>query len=144
VEQSLEGEAALRAFPSWELAALARRFGTRDEKPALGLVRGVSERQEGNGAGDGDRLHERRKALEGEPHERIRHETRPAGSGRMNASRGCENLQAQAVGFGNPDHFMPLPRAGRRCRGEDLKGGAAVVANARRLRSSGRSVGGVL
>jgi len=32
------------------------------------------------------RLHERRKALEGEPQERIRHEIRPAGSGRIKAS----------------------------------------------------------
>jgi hypothetical protein len=114
VEQSLEGEAAPRAFPKWELVALARCFGICDEKPAVGLARGVSERQEGRGVGDGARLHERSKALEGEPHERIWHETRPAGSGRMKASRGCENLQAQAVGLGNADHFMPLPRAGRR------------------------------
>jgi hypothetical protein len=87
-EQGLEDEAAPRAFPSWEPAALARRLGIRDEMPAFGLDRGVSERQEGTGAGDGERLHERSKALKGEPHERIWHETGPAGSGRMKASRG--------------------------------------------------------
>jgi hypothetical protein len=57
-----------------------------------------------------------------EPHERIRHETRPAGSGRMKAPGGCENLEVQAVGRGKPDHFMPLPRAGRRCRGRKPHG----------------------
>ena len=40
------------------------------------------ERQEGNGAGDGVRLHGRSEALKVEPQERIRHEIRPAGSGR--------------------------------------------------------------
>jgi hypothetical protein len=33
-----------------------------------------------------------------EPHERIRHEIGPAGSGRTKASGGCENLKAQVVG----------------------------------------------
>lgn len=35
-----------------------------------------------SGVGDGVRLRWRRKALEGKPQERIRHETRPIGSGR--------------------------------------------------------------
>jgi hypothetical protein len=48
----------------------------------------VLQRQEGNGAGDGCRLRERNKALKGEPQERIRHATRPAGSGRNEASGG--------------------------------------------------------
>jgi hypothetical protein len=52
------------------------------------------KRQEGNGAGDSVRLHGRRNALKGEPQERIRHETRPAGSKRIKASRGRENLKA--------------------------------------------------
>jgi hypothetical protein len=52
------------------------------------------QRQEGTGAGNGVRLRERSKALKGEPHERIRHETRSAGTGRMKTSRGCENLEA--------------------------------------------------
>jgi hypothetical protein len=43
------------------------------------------QRQEGNGTGDGVRLRGRSKALKGEPQERIRHETRPAGSGRIEA-----------------------------------------------------------
>jgi hypothetical protein len=67
------------------------------------------ERHEGNGAGDGVRLRERKKALEGEPQERIRHETRPAGSGRMKASRGCENLKTQAVEFGRLNHIAAAP-----------------------------------
>jgi hypothetical protein len=52
------------------------------------VIRKAFQRQEGNGAGDGELLHERSKALKGEPQERIRHETRPAGSGRIEASRG--------------------------------------------------------
>lgn len=38
------------------------------------------KRQEGNGVGNDGRLRGRRKALEGKPQERIRHEIRPAGS----------------------------------------------------------------
>jgi hypothetical protein len=37
-----------------------------------------------------------------------------AGSGRMTAPGGCENLTAQAVGTCRPDQVMPLPRAGLR------------------------------
>jgi hypothetical protein len=33
-----------------------------------------------------------------QPHERIRYETRPAGSGRIKAPGGCENLKVQAIG----------------------------------------------
>jgi hypothetical protein len=51
-----------------------------------------------------------------QPHERIRHETRPAGSRRMKALRGRENLRAQAVGRGKPGHH-----AAAAC-GETLKG----------------------
>jgi hypothetical protein len=50
------------------------------------------QRHEGNGAGDGVRLRERSKALEGKPHERIWSETRPASMGTVNAPRGSENL----------------------------------------------------
>jgi hypothetical protein len=46
------------------------------------------KRQEGSGAGNGVRLRGRNKALKGEPQERIRHETRPVGSGRMKAPGG--------------------------------------------------------
>jgi hypothetical protein len=45
---------------------------------------------------DDARLRGRKKALKGWPHERIRHETGPAGSGRIKAPGGCENLEAQA------------------------------------------------
>ena len=37
-----------------------------------------------------------------QPQERIRHEIGPAGSGRIKAPGGCENLEAQAVGRGKP------------------------------------------
>lgn len=56
----------------------------------------LSQRQEGIGVGNGARLHGRGKALEGEPHERIWYEIRPAGPERVKASRGCENLEAPA------------------------------------------------
>jgi hypothetical protein len=41
VEQSLEGEAAPRAFPSWELAALARRFGSATKSRLSGWFEGL-------------------------------------------------------------------------------------------------------
>jgi hypothetical protein len=63
-----------------------------------GVGRKAFQRQEGTDAGDSVRLHGRSKALKGEPHERIRHETRPAGSGRIKAPGGCENLEAQVIG----------------------------------------------
>jgi len=49
-----------------------------------------------------------------QPHERIRHETRPAGTGRMNASRGRENLRTQVKRVRQARFVMLLPRAGRR------------------------------
>jgi hypothetical protein len=92
--------------------------GSRVERKAF-------QHQEGNGAGDGERLHGRSKALKGEPQERIRHETRPAGSGRMKASGGRENLKAQAVGNweARPSKSR-CPGWGKRCRGRNLMGGA--------------------
>jgi hypothetical protein len=82
------------------------------------VMRKAFQHQEGNGAGDGERLHERRKALKGEPHERIWHETRPAGSGRIKASRGRENLKAQAVGRGKPGPRKAAAPGGENAVGE--------------------------
>jgi hypothetical protein len=53
-----------------------------------GEIKKGFERHEGMGAGDGVRLRERRNALKGKPHERIWHEIRPAGSGRIEAPGG--------------------------------------------------------
>jgi hypothetical protein len=69
-------------LPRRGVSALAT--GGRDS----GGTKKAFQHQEGNGAGDGERLHGRSKALKGEPQERIRHETRPAGSGRTKASGG--------------------------------------------------------
>jgi hypothetical protein len=87
-------------------AQTARPYGTaavRRGASALATATGGSggseehsQRQEGNGAGDGVRLHGRSKALKGEPQERIWHETRPAGPGRTKTPRGRENLKAEA------------------------------------------------
>jgi hypothetical protein len=74
------------------------------------------------------------KALKGEPQERIWHETRPAGPQRMEASRGRENLEAQADEAWKPRPTRPLLRAGRRCRGRDPMGGSRC----RRARRAGR------
>jgi len=63
-----------------------------------------------------------RKLWRAEPQERIRHETRPAGSGRMKAPGGCENLKVQAVGRCEPDQFMPLLRAGKTLKGTKPQG----------------------
>jgi hypothetical protein len=98
VEQSPEGEGHQEALSTWGAQELARRFGARDGPGGLGEEGRVVQRQEGNGAGDGERLHGRNKALKGKPHERIWHDTRPAGSGRTKAPRGRENLKAQAIG----------------------------------------------
>jgi hypothetical protein len=49
---------------------------------------GGSNAMRGTALEDSVRLRERKKALEGGPQERIRHETRPAGSRRMKAPGG--------------------------------------------------------
>jgi hypothetical protein len=95
-------------------------------------VRGERERKElrNNGKGawapeNGVLLHERSKALKGKPHERIRHETRPAGTWRSKAPRGRENLKAHAVREWDPGPWrQPLLRAGIRWRGRNSTGGA--------------------
>jgi hypothetical protein len=76
------------ARPHGTSADPAQRFGVRDDHRRLGRVGRTFQRQEGNGAGDGVRLHGRSKALKGEPQERIRHETRPVGPGRTKTPRG--------------------------------------------------------
>jgi hypothetical protein len=98
VEQSPEGEGHREALSTWGAGDSARHFGACDGPWGLGEDGPLVQRQEGNGAGDGVRLHGRSKALKGEPHERIWHETRPAGSGRTKAPGGRENLKAQAIG----------------------------------------------
>jgi len=45
----------------------------------------------------------------GRPQERIRHETRPASSGRMKAPGGCEHLEALAVGKTGPTNHAAAP-----------------------------------
>jgi hypothetical protein len=87
VEESPEDEGRSRGLSTWE-TAVARRFGARD----------ASESRKGSGAFSNGkrarapetvtRLHERKKALKGEPQERIRHEIRPADVEWMKASRG--------------------------------------------------------
>jgi len=71
----------------------------------------------------GERRRKRRAAAREEecsggwPQERIRHETRPVGSERMKAPRGCDNLKAQAVGRG---------RSGQRSRCSGWKNAEGV------------------
>jgi hypothetical protein len=96
--KALKAGVIKKPSPLWGARDLARRFGACDSPRGLGEEGRVAQRQEGNGAGDGERLHGRNKALKGEPHERIWHETRPAGSGRTKAPGGRENLKAQAIG----------------------------------------------
>ena len=86
VEQSPEGEGRSDGKPIWGADGMAHCFGGCDDRQRLGSVEGTSQRQEGNGAGDSVRLHGRNKASKGEPQERIRHETRPAGLGRTKTS----------------------------------------------------------
>jgi hypothetical protein len=88
VEQSpeVEGVGQHVPFGAWRAWRGASALATANQR--LGRCETTFQRQEGNDVGDGERLHGRSKALEGEPHERIWHETRPAGSGRMKASGG--------------------------------------------------------
>jgi hypothetical protein len=86
--KALKTRGVKKAYPLWGRPGLARRFGACDSLVVLGKDGRASQRQEGNGAGDGERLHGRSKALKGKPHERIRHETRPAGTGRNKAPGG--------------------------------------------------------
>jgi len=84
----------------------------------------------------GERRRRRRTAAREEessggwPQERIRHETRPAGSGRMKAPGGCENLKAQAVGRGRSNHSC-------RCSG---RGNAEGVETSREALQNGARV----
>jgi hypothetical protein len=87
VEQSLEGEGCSDGFPTNEIQSWREASADATDRFS-GDVRGHQKRQEGRGAGDGELLHERNKALKGEPQERIRHEIGPAGSRWMKASRG--------------------------------------------------------
>jgi hypothetical protein len=86
--KALKVRGVRKDHPHGERLASARCFGARDGRSGLGRYGKAFQHQEGNDAGDGERLHERSKALKGEPQERIRHETRPAGSGRTEASGG--------------------------------------------------------
>jgi len=65
----------------------------------------VDQHQEGNDAGDGERLHARRKALKGKPQERIWYEIRPAG---FRADEGVRRLRkpedAGELGEVSPAH----------------------------------------
>jgi len=88
VEQCPEVEGRSVGLPNMGASFLARRFGACDGGWLSGGVAGRQKRREGSGVGNGVRLRERGKALKGEPHERIWHETRPAGVGRIEASRG--------------------------------------------------------
>jgi hypothetical protein len=72
------------------------------------------KRQEGNGAGNSVRLRGRKKALEGDPKSGSGMKQGRAGSGRMKAPGGCENLKAQAVGMAFPTNSCRCPKLGRR------------------------------
>jgi len=92
---------------------------------------GVEQHPEGVETPRGERRWKQRTAAREEegsggwPQERIRHETRPGGSGRMKAPGGCENLKAQAVGKACPTNSCRCPALEKRWRGRNLKGGAA-------------------
>jgi len=88
---------------------LALLFRPQGQTSGPHLAGTDAERQEGCGAGNGVRLCERNKALEGEPQERDRHETGPAGVGRRKASRGCENLKTQRARAWEPWQLVAAP-----------------------------------
>jgi hypothetical protein len=104
---------------------------------------GQTERQEGNGAGDGHRLPGRNKALKGEPQERDRHETRPGGFGRRKAPRGCENLKAHTGGIGRPA-VRVAARGRENAEGEGTSREELLIASAPAVGDGGGSVHGVV
>ena len=61
VEQSPVGEAHQEPLSTWGARDSARRFGACDGLWGLGEDGRVVQRQEGNDAGDGERLHGRKK-----------------------------------------------------------------------------------
>jgi hypothetical protein len=92
----------------WNAALISSVF----EAVGKSARRCVIQRQEGSGIGNDVRLHERNNALKGEPQEWIRNEIMPAGSGRIKAPGGCENLEVQAIGLGKPDQRCRCPVRG--------------------------------
>lgn len=83
---------------------------------------GPAQRHEGSGAGNGVRLHERNKASEGESHGRIWHEKGPAGSERIKASRGWENLKAQTALVRQAFATYVAARCGETSKGDKPQG----------------------
>lgn len=66
-----------------------------------GFARGSTggrQRHEGHRVREGTKAPRGGKALEGKPHERYRHETRPEGAGRSKPARGRETLESEGVG----------------------------------------------
>jgi len=88
VEESPEVEGRLLGLPTMGTGELARRFGARDGEFDLGEVCGRRNGRRERVPETVRRLRGRRKALKGEPHERIWYETRPADAGRMKAPGG--------------------------------------------------------
>jgi hypothetical protein len=116
--KALKVRGVSKAFPLWGPGSFGAAFRHRVGRAGPRVGWRAFQHHEGRGVGDGERLHGRSKALKGEPHERIRHETRPAGSGRIKASGGCENLKAQVVGFGKPGPRKAAASSGENAVGE--------------------------
>jgi hypothetical protein len=108
-EQSLEVEGRSRAFPIWELA-MARRFGARDRADSRGGSGACSNGRRARAPETVTRLRRRRKALEGEPHEWIRHETRPAGVGGQRRQEVEKTWRRRRPGEANPAKKAAAPR----------------------------------
>jgi len=67
----------------------------------FGFARGSTggrQRHEGHRAREGAKASRGGKALEGKPHERYRHETRPEGAGGRKPAGGRETLKSEGVG----------------------------------------------
>jgi hypothetical protein len=101
---------ALEAGVAVSGLVIAPFFCLQGQTSGVHLAATDAERHEGCGAGNGVRLCGRNKALEGEPQERDRHETGPAGVGRSKASGGCENLKAQRARTWEPWQLVAAPR----------------------------------
>jgi len=113
---------------AWWSRVLAREGGLRVDFPLPPLKdprwREHDQRQEGSGAGDGERLRERSKALKGESRKWIRYEIRPADT---RADESVKRLRKPEDAGGRARQALPtkpLLGMGKRYGEQNLAGGS--------------------
>jgi hypothetical protein len=95
-----------------ESKALKARVYCCGSPGSPGGPRGRTQRHEGDHSREAAKALQGGEALEGEPQERYRHETRPEGRGRSKPSRARETPETEGVGRGKPERTgLPGPKA---------------------------------